>query len=198
MKVRKIIFSLFLFSGTLMYSQSFGIKGGVNISNLSKGYDFEDNKAKIGFHGGVFMNLPLTGQLSFQPEIIYNNVGSKVKYAVSDSEYEKKLNYISVPLMIQYNLVSNLQVEAGPQLGLLLNAKEKYTALNGDAITEKINKDFLNTFDFGVGIGAIYYFTSNLGVNIRYVAGFTDIYKYNEDKSVRNNNLQIGLHYKFK
>lgn len=28
--------------------------------------------------------------------------------------------------MIQYNLTANLQVEAGPQLGLLVNTKEKY------------------------------------------------------------------------
>ena len=86
-------------------------------------------------------------------------------------------------------------MEAGPQLSYMISAKEKYTLLNGSEATATISKDFLNQFDFGIGIGAGYYFTEKLGANIRYVAGITDIYKYNDNDAVRNNNVQVGLMY---
>ena len=59
------------------------------------------------------------------------------------------------------------------------------------------NKDAFNTFDFGLGLGAGYWITPKLGINARYNAGFTDIYKENNGDSVKNNNFQVGLAYKF-
>ena len=60
-----------------------------------------------------------------------------------------------------------------------------------------IFKQALNTFNFGIGLGAGYYFTDNIGVTARYVAGATDIFKENNGDAVRNNTFQVGLAYKF-
>lgn len=53
-------------------------------------------------------------------------------------------------------------------------------------------------FDFGLGLGAGYYFTPNIGVNVRYVAGLTDIAKNRiGGDSSKNGVFQLGLAYKF-
>lgn len=63
--------------------------------------------------------------------------------------------------------------------------------MSGDA------KDAVESFDIGVGLGAGYYFTPNIGLTTRYVAGFSDVIKNNPGDSVRNGVFQIGLAYKF-
>ena len=57
-------------------------------------------------------------------------------------------------------------------------------------------KDNLNGFNVGIGLGAGYYFTPNIGLTARYVAGLTDFNKDNNVKE-RNNVFQVGLAYKF-
>ena len=103
--------------------------------------------------------------------------------------------------MFQYNATPEFYLEAGPQFSFLVDARDKYkTTKNGsttDSETHSLNKDNFNTFDFGVGIGAGYWFTPNLGINARYNAGLSDIYKNNNGDAVRNNVFQVGLAYKF-
>ncbi len=94
--------------------------------------------------------------------------------------------------MFQYNALPNLYVEAGPQFGFLVSAKSKFN--NGSVDV----KDATKGFDFGLGLGAGYYFTPNIGVNLRYVAGLTDIVKDRiGGDSAKNGVFQAGLSYKF-
>ena len=116
-------------------------------------------------------------------------MGAKSKY---DSSDKINLDYIAVPVMFQYNALPNLYLEAGPQFGFLVSAKAKDN--NGSLDI----KDGLKTFDFGLGLGAGYYFTPNIGVNVRYVAGLTDIVKDRiGGDSAKNGAFQVGLAYKF-
>ncbi|WP_080779140.1 porin family protein [Chryseobacterium phocaeense] len=201
-------------------SISFGVKGGMNVSSLTDGsnnayWSNYERKAKIGFNAGVFANIPISGQFSVQPEILYNGLGSKIESTINfdipearmDIKENLSLSYLSVPLMLQYNLLPELYVEAGPEFGFLLGgrAKSEFTqtsntdgASSTQSHTGKIVMDLFNKFNFGIGIGAGYYFTQNLAVTARYTAGITDIYKYNTGDAVRNNALQVGLAYKFK
>ncbi|MCD1115681.1 porin family protein [Chryseobacterium turcicum] len=197
MRFSKLIIPLLLVVASTAKSQKFGIKAGANFSSLSKGFDYQDTKILVGANAGVFANIPLFSQFNFKPEVIYNGLGSKVEYAQNQigSEYTRRLNYISVPLMVEYRFIPKAFLEAGPQLSYMVSAKEKYTLLNGSEATASISKDFINKFDLGIGIGAGYYFTEKIGANIRYVAGITDIYKYNDGDAVRNNNIQLGLMY---
>ena len=59
-------------------------------------------------------------------------------------------------------------------------------------------KDEVKGFDFGLGLGAGYWFTEKIGANVRYVAGLSDIAKDNEGgDAAKNNGFQVGLNYKF-
>lgn len=228
--MKKLILSLAVITSSLAFAQTttttstspvrFGIKGGMNVASLSKDAGLEDQKSKIGFNAGVFATIPVAESFSIQPELLYNQLGAKVKstdeFTVGDTttrnveSYSTHLDYLSVPVMFQYNFVPNFYVEAGPEFGFMVGAKNKgdrtttittgsSTTTDTASYTDDIDKDNLNTFNFGIGIGAGYYFTDNIGVTARYTAGVTDVAKDrpNGSDAIRNNNFQVGLAYKF-
>ncbi|QBJ85323.1 PorT family protein [Chryseobacterium gleum] len=197
--MKKIFLGLALVAGTFAFSQKtsasaastspvrFGLKAGLNISTLTE----NDFNSKAGFYGGVFANIPVAQDFSFQPEVLYSGMGAKIKGA---NDLKVNLDYISVPLMLQYNALPNLYLEAGPQFSFLINSKLKSGSNSADA------KDLFKGFDFGIGLGAGYYFTQNVGVTARYVAGLTDVAKNRPDLSedkAKNGVFQFGLAYKF-
>ncbi|UEQ77293.1 porin family protein [Chryseobacterium arthrosphaerae] len=213
--MKKLILGLAVTAGTLAFAQqtpssnpvTFGVKGGMNVSSLSNGADLSDSKSKIGFNAGVFANIPLASSFSVQPEVIYNDLGSKVtrEYTVLGnnykSEYSRNLGYVAVPVMFQYNATPEFFLEAGPEFGFLVSAKDKLKSSTNNSNNTQVatlNKDDFQTFNFGIGIGAGYYFIPNLGITARYTAGLTDIYKNNSGDAVKNNVFQVGLAYKFK
>ncbi|NIF05254.1 PorT family protein [Chryseobacterium sp. Tr-659] len=209
--MKKLILGLAVTAGTLAFAQqtpssnpvTFGVKGGMNVSSLSKDSGLDDQKSKIGFNAGVFANIPVASSFSIQPEVLYSQYGNKSDFTALGTKYSAstKLDYIAVPVMFQYNLIPNLYVEAGPEFGFMVSAKNKLkNESNGDSTTSDNFKDNFNTFNFGIGLGAGYYFTPNLGLTARYVAGLTDIAKNRPSGSdaVRNNVFQVGLAYKFK
>ncbi|QIY90010.1 porin family protein [Chryseobacterium gallinarum] len=190
--MKKIFLGLALTAGTLAFAQKtasspvrFGLKAGLNISSVSN----SDMNSKAGFYGGVFANIPVAQDFSVQPEVLYSGMGAKAK---GSSDIKLNLDYISVPVMFQYNALPNLYLEAGPQFSFLVSSKVKYKSNSVDA------NDGFKTFDFGLGLGAGYYFTPNIGVNVRYVAGLTDIAKNRiGGDSSKNGVFQVGLAYKF-
>ncbi len=193
--------------GSLAFAQQFGIKAGMNVSSLSDDATLSDQSSKIGFNAGLFMNAPIAENFSIQPEILYNNLGSKVTLLENNQgqklEYARHLDYITVPVMFQYNATPAFYLEAGPEFGLMVDARDKYKSTdNGTttgSATNTLNKDDYNNFNFGVGLGAGYYFTPNVGLTARYVAGLSDIKKNRPSGSdaVKNNVFQVGLAYKF-
>ncbi|SIT23071.1 Opacity protein [Chryseobacterium ureilyticum] len=209
--MKKLILGLAVTASTLAFAQqttssnpvSFGVKGGMNVSSLSKDSGLDDQKSKIGFNAGVFANIPVATSFSIQPEVLYSQYGNKSDFTALGTKYSAstKLDYIAVPVMFQYNALPNLYLEAGPEFGFMVSAKNKLkNESNGDSTTSDNYKDNFNTFNFGIGLGAGYYFTPNLGITARYVAGLTDIAKNRPSGSdaVRNNVFQVGLAYKFK
>ncbi|WP_223598634.1 porin family protein [Chryseobacterium sp. GVT01B] len=208
--MKKIFPGLALIAGTFVFAQNtstdatppstsssskikFGLKAGLNVSTLSN----MDMKSKAGFYGGVFMNIPVAKDFSVQPEVLYSNVGAKQK---GDSNAKLEVEYISIPVMFQYKVLPNLYVEAGPQFSFLMDARLK------DDVGSLHLKNATRGFDFGIGLGAGYNITKNIGVNVRYTAGLSDIvnakqqrylYGYGRPGSVRNGVFQVGVNYKF-
>jgi hypothetical protein len=87
---------------------------------------------------------------------------------------------------------NGFRIQAGPQIGFLINAKEKDNNTNVDI------KDGLNSVDLGIGAGLGYvHVASGFGVDARYNLGVSDILKDNDLKST-NRGFQIGLFYLIK
>src|SRR5690606_33411063 len=76
-------------------SNSFGIKGGVNFSNLYT-EDVDDRNLLFGFNAGLVAVLPFGEFLAIQPEILFSGKGAELKYnnAFVEGKAKFRLNYI--------------------------------------------------------------------------------------------------------
>ncbi|WP_125722591.1 porin family protein [Flavobacterium ustbae] len=193
--MKKIILSaiaLMAFAFSNAQETRFGVKGGLNISNVVGG-DVEDNNSLIGFHVGGFAEIHVVEKFFIQPELLYSAQGAKFDGPFG-SEADVKLNYLNIPVIAKYYIVDKkFNVEAGPQLGVLLSAKVEDVDI----------KDDTKSVDFGFNIGAGYSFTDNLSVGLRYTIGLSPIWDNDIDSSeelydsAKNSNLQLSLAYKF-
>ena len=187
----------------------FGVKGGVNIATITG--DVDDAKAKIGFHIGGFAEIKISDKFSVQPELLFSTQGAKAEENFSENgftyEYSEKINlaYLTIPVMAKLYVAEGFSLEAGPQIGFLMSAKNKVegsTNSGGIVITESEEvdiKDEANTVDFGLNFGLGYKFTENLSAGARYNLGLSDINKEVEDYSgsIKNSVFQISIGYSF-
>ena len=169
----------------------FGVKGGLNISTVVGG-DVDHVKSLVGFHVGGFAEIHVVQRFFIQPELLFSAQGTKVDGSLNDTDI--KLNYLNIPVVAKYYIIDKkFNVEAGPQLGVLLSAK-----VNGNNI-----KDFTRSVDLGFNLGAGYSFTDNLSVGLRYTIGLSPLSDKDIDNSddyydsAKNSNLALSLAYKF-
>ena len=161
-----------------------GIKAGVSFAHLS-GFTGND---RVGVHGGLFLHHTIDAHWCVQPEILYSSEGQR--YFDAGEERTLALNYIQVPVMIQYYATRQFYFEAGPQFGLLINAQDKGN--DGDF---NAKSDF-PTGQVGINIGLGMNFTHQVGIYGRYCFGLTDVSKF--DNIVDHSQVgQIGLAVRF-
>ena len=180
------IFSLCIISQAFAQHAHFGIKGGVNLSNLRTETDAFDYKT--GFHAGIFTHIHLAKHFALQPELLYSLQGAESKNSVVNNDI--KLGYINVPVLGQYMFNNGFRFETGPQLSLLVSAENKVNNVELDI------KDNINSFDIGWAFGVGYITKSKFGFDARYNLGFTAVNETGSDDR-KNGVFQIGVFYQF-
>ena len=182
----------------------FGIKGGVNFTNLHSN-DFSDNHLKAGFVGGIYSKIPVTPGFSIQPEILYSVKGNKSDYnnfLQGSGQYRFNLGYVEVPLLAVVNLAKNFSIHAGGYGAYLTNAQTKDVNNDGTihGITDLNANDF-NRWDFGLAGGAAFDI-ENFTIGARYNYGLTKIAKSGSFSSdvlgdAKNNVLSVYIGFGF-
>jgi opacity protein-like surface antigen len=162
----------------------FGVKAGLNFSNFTG--DVENNSMKVGFHVGGLVNIKVSDKFAVQPELLYSGQGAKFDGGVTVSA-----DYLNIPVMAQFKIADKFSLEAGPQIGFLMSAKAKGSGQTVDV------KEFYNSTDFGINIGAGYDVTENINVGLRYTIGVSNIAKDSGDYKEGNSNIAFALGYKF-
>ena len=156
----------------------FGIKAGVNFSNLySK--DDGDTKMKTGFNVGVFSKLPLSNHIAIQPELYYTAKGAEITYnnTFVDGTAGFHLNYIEVPLLIVGNITEFVNVHAGPYAAFLISGKVKNESnVSLFDFEENLDTEDYNTFEAGLAVGAGIDIKA-FSIGLRYNHGFTNVGK---------------------
>jgi hypothetical protein len=160
-----------------------GAKGGLNIAQLT---DIDGSSARVSGHVGGFVNLRFHNW-ALQPELLFSGQGAK--HPVLTADRTLALNYINIPVMFQYYLIPQFYLEAGPQLGLLVSAKDK-----GGNVTVDV-KDSYNSADVAIGFGLGVKLPYHIGLYGRYNFGLTDTYDGALDP--KNSVAQIGVSYTF-
>jgi hypothetical protein len=165
-----------------------GVKGGVSFTGVS---NLQGNQRTTG-HAGIFVHHTINKNWCFQPEVLYAGQGQKFTTIEGDKR-TLALDYVQVPLMVQYFPVNKFYVEFGPQVGALVNAKTKNTGNGNDKSDVDVN---YRKIDAGINAGAGYNITHNVGVYGRYNHGLVDITK-SEDTYRRNTGFQLGAAVRF-
>jgi len=182
--------TIFMLSSINVKAQKvhFGIKAGMNASSLNYSGN-SDMQTKIGFNAGVLAHIHShSSQWAVQPELIYSAEGAKSK---ANSDASLNLGYLNVPILVQYMFDNGFRLEAGPQIGFLLNAKSKDNNGSTDV------KDGYKSTAFSLPVGVGYLTTSGLGFDARYAFGLSNIVDNNNGPSVKSNVFQFGIFYQF-
>lgn len=138
------------------YSTRFGIKGGVNFSNLYT-KDGSHSKMLTGFNFGILSKMPITQHVAIQPEFYFTTKGAEVTYnsLFVDGTARFNLNYLEVPLLLVLNITDNFNIQVGPYGAFMISGLVKNVSnINLFNFEQNIVTADYNRFDAGIAIGA--------------------------------------------
>ncbi|WP_228466565.1 porin family protein [Adhaeribacter swui] len=183
---------------------SFGIKGGVNLTNVdfqkSRGADYQ---TKVRFNVGALWQKEFNAKLFGRAELLYSLKGTTI--ALDNAFFRGKgideYHYLNLPLLAGYHLTPKFSFVLGPELGYLVYGRENFGD-NPKNITAACNK-----FDLAVAAGISYKIKPSLDLEARYSYGFNNILSYTDYDANgqvvaqvndgQNRVLQVGVVYYF-
>ncbi len=190
MKTRLLtLFAALLLTQAAMAQFHLGIKGGANITKV-EGKSFKD-EFRYGYHLGGFAEIRMGNKFVLQPEVLFNQYSTRldsnyknVYQDVFNSNTNIKLNYLSIPILLNYKLIGSfLSLQAGPQFGVLID-QNKTTLQNGGDAFKKGDLSMLAGVQFKVGM---------LRINGRYAVGLNNISDLPDDDKWKNQGFQVSV-----
>ncbi|MDP3359679.1 MAG: porin family protein [Lutibacter sp.] len=192
---------------TESFAQQFGIKAGLNLSNMLMKDDddtySDDFKMNPGFHIGPTMELPINETVSFETGLLLSTKGYKETFDGDTDKYN--LLYLDIPLTAKATIDiggSKIYGIFGPYIGIGLSGKAKYEE-DGESFEEDIkfgsdeDEDDLKRLDYGLTIGAGMEFNA-IQIGLSYGLGLANISTYTDGGAkISNRVLGISLGYKF-
>ncbi len=138
-----------------------GVFGGLIASQVDG--DWFTGYNRLGIQTGIFTNYMFSDNMGYQLEIKYIQKGSKNVNQKAGTYFELKLDYIEIPVMLNYKLDKKMYVEGGIGIAYLIRALEDrdgagYT--NYDPPFEKYDISAIGGFN--------YMLSDNLIGNIKY------------------------------
>jgi len=187
MKTRIIPLVILLFFSSSLFSQglTFGLKAGANMGKIS-GHSFKD-QYNLGYHVGAFVTIG-GNKLALQPEVLFNQVNTDTATSFNEitgfNNISKiKLHYLTIPIMINYNISNILALQFGPQFGILMD-KNKNLVQNG--------KDAFKSGDFALA-GGLQLKLLKFRIYGRFVGGTTDVNNLSNNDTWKVSMIQLGV-----
>lgn len=183
------LFAAILLSNAMMAQFHLGIKAGANITKV-EGESFK-NQFRYGYHLGGFAEVRMGNKFVLQPEVLFNQYATRL-----DSSYKNvyedvfggnsniKLNYLSIPIVINYKLIGSfLSLQAGPQFGVLIDQSKTVLQNGGDAFKKG---------DFSMLAGLQFKILA-LRINGRYAIGLNNISDLPDDRKWKSQGFQVSV-----
>tara|TARA_R110000868_G_scaffold299242_1_gene559459 strand:- start:3948 stop:4475 length:528 start_codon:yes stop_codon:yes gene_type:complete len=158
------------------YSQAtkYGVRGGLNISNLDfTGTSLADNVHRNGFIIGFFGEYGLSKTVYVMPELQFSAEGAK--------QEPLQLDYLQLPVFFKFRLSEKLYIGAGPQVGLKINKVD----------------DGIRNFAYSGVAGLEVKINHMLFADARYTYGISNIFDKDLGIKANNSTIQFGVGYKF-
>jgi len=205
--------ALFLSPLSLSGQISLGFQGGLSLATLGgSDADLETGDEKSyrkGLSVGAFLAVPLSDQLSLQPELLYAQKGmilTDTEVGIEEEvELTLRLNYIEVPLLLRINVPTEGNIAphflVGPAIGFKasceLGVEEDGESFDVDC--DEAEGD-TKSIDFGGVIGAgvgIVVGPGEIVLGARYTLGLMSIDDSGEDLDIKNRTFSFLAGYSF-
>lgn len=140
----------------------FGLKGGLNITDMSFSSDVFESSNRTGFFIGptIKFKIPLLG-FGIDASALYDQRQAKVK----GQDKKVKQQAINIPINLRYDIglgsLAAVYLAAGPQFGF--NVGDKH-----ETIVENVSSWKFNTSNFSVNLGAGLMLLNHLQVGFNY------------------------------
>lgn len=166
--------SLFAVSPLFAKGMMFGVKGGLNLANLT-GSDVNNAAIKTGIDVGAFLTYDISDIFAVEPELLFSMKGAKSDSASVTGSW--KVNYIEIPILLKAKLPTDGKIKpciyVGPGIGFLMSSK-----ISDDIEIDM--KDFTKSTDITLiaGAGVSYMMEKGaLSFEARYEVGLSTIAK---------------------
>lgn len=170
---------------------------GMNIAMMTNS---DGADPRIGFAGGAEAEYQINDVVSISGGVMYSMQG--LKESEDGTDMTLKLDYINVPIMVNFYVVKGLALKIGIQPGFNISDDVKVSS-GGVNVTMDYDKVMsmsgvdgeVKSVDFSIPYGLSYEY-KNLVVDARYNWGITKAVTA-AGESARNSVFQITLGYKF-
>lgn len=156
---------------------TFGVKGGLNYTNLAGG-DSNDDNGRVGFNAGVFARTTPDLPLGLQVELLYSTKGNHTKYnaffGLVDQDVDFNLNYLELPVMADLHVLDVVDIHLGAYAAYLLSANVKTSGSLGSG-SDTLDKDNFKSMDFGIAGGVGFNIGTSAQIGVRYLHGLTNV-----------------------
>lgn len=185
-KLLAIAITCFTYSAGFSQSFSFGIKAGANLGKIS-GQAF-NNEFSLGYHAGVFATIGLGKKWAIQPEVVFSQVNTDTSKNFSDIYQFNHINhiqlhYLTIPVLLNYNLNKFIAIQIGPQYGILMDQQKSLLQNGKDAFTSGNL-----ALDAGLQVRIL-----KFRVYGRYVLGLSDIDNAGNKDTWQSSTIQLGV-----
>lgn len=210
------IFTAAIVAATMLFSTNsaqaqvkFGLKGGLNVTNMSLNSEVFDADNQTGFFIGptVKFTLPIVG-LGIDASALYDQRDAKITVEDNGASVESKIKNqsINIPINLRYGVglgsTASVYLFAGPQFGF--NVGDKNQSIFKDMGEWRLKS---STFSVNVGLGAMLLSHLQISANYNIACGKTgettvssalgEVAQSAAKKRGRANAWQIGLAYYF-
>jgi len=192
MKTKLAIMAIALFTVQAASAQfHIGAKAGANLVKVD-GKSFKD-EFRYNYHVGGFAEIGLTrdGKLTLQPEVLFNQYSTTLdssfksvyENVLSSEQAHIKLNYLTIPILLNYRLIGPIYLQAGPAFSILMDQNRNFLQNGGDAFKKG---DFSMIGGAQIRIAKIY-------LSGRYVVGLANINDIDNKEKWKSQALQLSV-----
>lgn len=183
-----LLLTCFMVVGMSM-ALDYGVRGGLSLGNMALDPEFDEwgppdaeDKIKMGFYGGVFVQYPLSETMGIMGELNFIQKGDNYYFEESGDD----INYIfygkvlEMPVLFYFLPMEKMTLYAGPVLGYVLKGGYKYkVSIDDPAISwyEGLDmNEWINRFEFSAAVGGRYQFAGKYFGEIRYIYGMSNMF----------------------
>lgn len=164
-----------------------GIKAGGNLTKID-GQTF-DQGFQLSYQVGGFAEIDFNKKFGIQPELLWSQSATKSATfsGIFPPDQNIKLDYLTIPVLLRYNVGKLVTFNLGPQFGILLN-KNDNLLVNG--------QNAFKSGDFAM-VGGVQLNFNVLRIYGRYAVGLNNLNDVSNQNNWKSQQIQMGMGFRF-